>query len=728
MEEPPEFVEDIEPLQARTPEEFADEQPAFYGEPTTPEEFYNQELQPPGPPPPQFPGAPEGFENPENYPINPTYVPNVPARGFEHYEPNRLASAMGKEEGFIRSRRDRRISPSGVTAASLFTPSHHSFMRESPEALMAGAARIDPKAFVEQVASRERDIVSQAFDQNLLQQFAAKDENAEPLRFSNAAEMERALGPGWVLVHDTFPIRWFPAETEFLNDTINRIQQMREMGIVMTDEKLDNELKALANDHAEEFVRTSFNAQKLDGVAVPENFFEYQKRIVTATDPFDHPAARAYARYIHLWRTLTLAYMPRWAVNTAIGSFLLNMVKGVDPRHYAQAKRLKAAGRFGEPEQAGVELGNITGMDYLEPGMHGIGGDIERYSGVGITPMGEKIVEKVQQIEDYFRRASFVHSLDRVGKQRMQEMGTVIANLEKRRTSPRDDEYIDELMNDPEAVTAALEDLNRFSYNFAALGPYERRYVRMGIPFWGWYKFISKLAYRLPVEYPGRANIMANIGFIGNLSQEEFGQFPEWLRGFVPIGEDKSPLTYMSTGGLNPFAHFFNPLGEQGMVQGALSVGQASPPIQAFLSSLGLDSLRGGVAPISPESGIAPDFFGQWINTQEGRETSPMIEGALRRGIMGLLRAAPQFRMAEERLAEGRPVYPESIPLLDERPMAVRERRDTSELAALGQMFGLWPKRYDLRAYQRLLPERVRYSKARVKTGKRKIKRSDRQR
>jgi hypothetical protein len=291
----------------------------------------------------------------------------------------------------------------------------------------------------------------------------------------------------------------------------------------------------------------------------------------------------------------------------------------------------------------------------------------------------------------------------------------------------RDDEYMSEILNNPELVQSAIDDLNRFSYNFASLGPYERRYVRMAIPFWGWYKFISKFAYRLPAEYPGRTNVIANIGMLGNITQEEYGQFPEWLRGFIGLDQSgKGELTYLSTMGLNPLAQFFNPFSPQGVVQGAVNVGQASPPIQALLATMGVDTLRGGVVPISPQEGVAPDFFGSWINTQEGKETSPMVEGAARRGFMGLLRAAPQFRMAEERLAGGRPVYPESIPFVSPRPMPIREgtRRDTSILAALGQSFGVYPKHFDLRAYQRLLPERVKYARARNKTQMQKLRRS----
>lgn len=675
---------------------------------------------------------PAAFEFPE-YPIEPTYVPNLPAAGFQEQNPGRLARMFGADESvFTRGKRKGPQTALGITAQNLFTKSPESYLRERPEVLASGAARVDPKAFVESVARREKDLVNQAYNADLLNRLAAKGDDAEPIKFHTQEDVHRRLGPDWVLVNEEFPINWFNAETNFANETANTLEQLRLQGKSSHDPEVEDIITNLADSHAQDFVRNAFNAKKLDGVAIPKEFYNYQKRLVTAMDPFDNKIGRAYARYMHRWRAFTLAYMPRWAVNTAIGSFFMNMVKGVTPRDYRLASQLHKEGVFGEPRLGGVELGSVTGMEYLEPAALG---HLERSTGIGVTPLGERIVEKVQQIEDHFRRASFVHSLDKVAQRRMGDMGQILSNLERRRSTfydtrrpwnPRaDEETLQAILDSPKAVEEAIDDLNTFAYNFAALGPYERRYVRMAVPFWGWYKFISKVAYRLPVEYPGRTNILANIGMLGmGHEDEQLGNRPDWLHGVIPLGMEKGRLSYLSTMGQNPFSSFFNPFGPQGGVEGAISLGQASPPIQAALSAFGLDTLRGGEVPISPKQGVAPDFFGSLIDIQNGRETNPAQQAGVRRFIMGLLRSAPQFRMGEQYLAQGRSVYPESVPFFDQRPMPT-EPKDTSVLANLGSIFGVAPKTYNLGGYQKGIRKRVKYAKSRNKTAMKKQRKSD---
>jgi hypothetical protein len=689
---------------------------------------------PPNDPPNEPPPTAFEFGAPENYPIQPTYVPNIPAAGFQAQHPSAImrATAMGAdlpETTFGRGKRDRQVNATGVTASNLFAQPNTSFLRERPEVLMSGAARIDPKAFVESVARREKDMVQQGFNMDILNKLAAKDDVGEPQRFNNQEEVQKALGPDWVLVNEQFPLQWFQAESNVLEQTVQRVEELRQQGVPLENPEVESLLNELADVHAQEFVKKAFGAQKLDGVAIPRTFFNYQRRLITATDPFDNPAGRIYSRYMHRWRALTLAYMPRWALNTAIGSFALNMLKGVTPRDYMVARRLHKQGVFGEPRLGGVELGAITGLEYLEPALLGRS---ERATGVGITPLGERIVEGVQRIEDHFRRASFIHSLDKVTQRRMQTMGQVLSNLERRRYSiydkyamhsRTDDDVLEAALDDPEIVQESIDDLNTFAYNYAALGPYERRYVRMAIPFWGWYKFISKVAYRLPLEDPGRANILANIGMLGaGYEDEALGDRPDWLTGVLPLGEnEQGALKYMSTMGWNPFSSIINPLSEQGAIEGALGLGQASPPIQALLSAYGLDTMRGGNVPISPEQGVGTDYFGALWDLENGKETNAAQQAGLRRLAMGLLRSAPQFRMGEQKLAGGRPVYPESIPFFAERPMPA-DPKDQSMLALLGSVLGIAPKTYDLKGYKKGAKKRLKYARTRNKTAKKRLK------
>ena len=95
---------------------------------------------------------------------------------------------------------------------------------------------------------------------------------------------------------------------------------------------------------------------------------------------------------------------------------------------------------------------------------------------------------------------------------------------------------------------------------------------------------------------------------------------------------------------------------------------------------------------------------------------------------MGLIRSAPQTRILENVRSGGRPVYPENVPFIADRPMAVSKdnRKDTGVLDILGSITGFQPKHYDLKSYQSLLKERVKYAKSRHHTQSKKLRKSNR--
>jgi hypothetical protein len=364
-------------------------------------------------------------------------------------------------------------------------------------------------------------------------------------------------------------------------------------------------------------------------------------------------------------------------------------------------------------------------MEMLESGAQGY---LDSAFGIKVGPGSRWAMQKVQKIEDHFRRASFVQSLDRQHKQMMYEQGNIIENLETAKGPRSTEEYIDFIKDNPEAVKKALADVDRFAYNFAALGPFERRYIRQAVPFWGWYKFISGLAYRLPVDFPGRTNLMSHLGTLGtNQTQEGYGDLPTWLKGALPLSGDTSNFKYLSTMGLNPFSQIFNPTGPEGAVSGSLQLSQGSPLFQAIMAGAGIDTLRGGgTVPIHPSSGIAPDPFGQYRDVNTGEEVNVGQRESGARVVAALLRAFPQVRIGERVRSGGRSVYPESIPLVRERFMPTKpEARFGGSIAdALEQIVGFAPRPYDLEGYQSRRKKFTKYARTRQKSSLKKHKKA----
>lgn len=705
--------------------------------------------------------------------IEPTYAPDVRAVGYEaHRQGEKLSKLTGGvikpgELTFRRGPAERLNSTSAITSQNLLAPKAQRYLHDSTgETFSEGLFRVDPKLYIEHVAKREKDLIENGFNADLVQQFAKKKEDGELMRFKDAdALVSAGLSPDdWVLVNPEYPIAWFRSETNFTKQAETIMKRLQDAD--STDAAvLEKMLNDLTDVDAKAFITAHWGAMKRPGVAIPRDFFEYQKQLVEVTEPFRNPAMRTYVRIMHRWRNAVLAYMPRWAINTAIGSFITNMVKGVmNPLDYIAGDKLRRTyenasgeqsirplGRAGRDfdttglqrsEPVGVALQDQAIAEMLEPSMSGY------QQAMDIRMPTRKLVAGVQHIEDFFRRASFIHSLKQIKRREgepdiqfedtfqgdeaglpegaTEAMGDVLGDHYDRVTVAHGS--IQEMLQDPRLVDRAIRDTNKFGYNYGALGPFERRVVRQFIPFWGWYKFISQLAYRLPVEFPGRSQALNQLSIIGNDAADDLGSVPDWMRGSIILGvKPDGTVKYLPTTGLNPFSSFLNPLSPKGAIEGTLSTGQLAPGIQAVLQAAGYDTLTGDSVRVSPQSGVTQDFLGRLIN-DKGEVVSARQIAPLRRGLMSLARSIPQVRLGEKHILEGGgSVYPESVPFLAERPMAPASGAAISTGSGATDLglssLGFLPRGYDLATFQQLQEKRARYNRTKRRRDMQKLKR-----
>jgi hypothetical protein len=689
-------------------------------------------------------GSPELSEPsvPENYPIAPDYVPDRSIEGMQWYEPptgiirgNLAKLGRYSEPGLVRRKRDD-ITEHDVTPENVLAPTGISATHRSTGATFtSGAFRVDSHVFLEHVRSREKILRENVWKRDTLNRLAAKAENSKGeytiQKFKSPAEMRNTLGPGWTLVAPDFVYSTFRKERNMLEDVQKRSGHLIERGILPDDPEFNASLEELAGQHAENFVRSEMGQIKKPGVAIPSNLFRHIKNLQKASDEFSWGPARLYQRYIRAWRSATLTFMPRWALNTAVGTFLQTLVSGagMDLRNYTLAYRMRPAARG--PVGRGIEkVAEHMGLGKFDPegwipegtflGRAAVAedfGELRNYPGmferiIGARLPTRQILEGVQGIEDYFRSVMLAGALRREGRHDRREadslefMGEEVADWYRHNVP--DHEYVDWLLKDKDRVDRAMENVNRFGYNYAHLGPMERRYVRQLIPFWGWYRFITKLAWRLPVEYPGRTMALSFLAQAGQDKFDELGQVPDWLRGSIILNFHGGHLKYLSGMGVNPFSQFANPLAPHGAISGLLELGQFSPVIQAGLLAEGLDPLTGDSVRISPQEGVSRDILGRLVDTQTGQQVSPVTHGGLRRAVMGLIRAFPEARIGEKYgIMHGDTPYPESIPGIAERPMGTKYKPQDPEgvLATALASTGMLPKSYDVGSYQDL-PQR----------------------
>jgi len=528
-------------------------------------------------------------------------------------------------------------------------------------------------------------------------------------------------------------VKFYQAEVDFSENAIDLVREATRDSPKHIQQRIDRiteSMEAYANDSAQAATLNITSATKPEMVVMTNEAAEHLIKSLDAMAPDISKYLRGYDKLMSYWRTATLAFTPRWWLNTFVGSAFLTLISGAMKPRY-----LRAAWHYGGKSERALKF--MKRVPGLRPGIFGSEmHELEQMYGGKRPPWLQRKAQgaftRVENVESFFKRMQFFHQLDKQAKARIRQIDEVLDDYSA--IGKMDDNYIDQIMEDPRMVNAAMDSVNKFSYNFTQLGPFERKWVRRVIPFWGWYKFVTKLVWQLPFQYPGRTLVLSKLSDIANEFQDdELGILPPTLKGAIFLNKDRSNLEYMPTFGLNPFADFANPAAPEGTLQGLVNTNQLAPIFQALISATGRDPFTGAPVELSPESGLLQGKYGAIINPETGEEQPGGILGSFfgTRALAGLARSIPQVRTIETMTLGGRYPYPENIPILGNKPVPVDPGTAYGEEGAslfgipispeLGyilrsQIGALPPKVTNLRDYQRGLREETEYGKTRLKS------------
>lgn len=643
-------------------------------------------------------------------PVESGYVPIRKGTGFEEYEPGLFGRLVRKEPGVRQIKKtNRSLNPQVVTHENAFRPPSEAWLHpRDVHSVVAGIYRTDKRPLLDYLASVEKFDAAIKSNSHFLDLFGLKNADGEVQYFRDPAELQAweyahsGKHGQYALVPEDLPYKFFTQEVKVVENLKKLLEGKGNLDAV----DLANAVNKYLDEDGKEFHLNFLGAAKARMVAVDAKALKYRLDQLNQSAPFNNPAARAYATLMAKWRTLALAYMPRWWVNTAVGTAFMNVMRGVvNPRDYITA--MKVVGRGDLP--AGVHMGfhGVEAMGGPE------GGHMGRVTAIAYAAP--------QRIEDYFRTAAFVQRLKSNVRQRIAEEGSIIDGYEKLKGNMNDESFYKELFRPNEdgtyvhqrLIDYSLEEVNHFAYNYNLLGPMERRYIRQAIPFWGWYRFVTKLVWTMPLRAPVRFNLMIHLGMIGQgyLDDITVGMpLPPWMRGIVALNTDRKALEYLSTFGVNPFSQWFNPFASDGMV----TLAQFSPAIQTGLNAIGIDTYKQGPVTASPFADVqaVPGIAGQYVNVKTGKEATPGENNIFERLIGGAMRSVPQIRILEQNLAAGgRSVYPESIPFIDTKPMISKSAdraRDTSLGGILEQFTGIAQRQENIDEYEKKLARKVK--------------------
>lgn len=386
------------------------------------------------------------------------------------------------------------------------------------------------------------------------------------LRWAHYSDKHDMLVRGGVFSEHIHP-GWQPVKQklgESLSHTEQNITDFNQMLDSISPDEIDN----LAN----EFVSDAKRAESgLDEVVkdeagryliVPEG---YAKRIIGSFSRSDSDIAKFFHNVTAVWRALVLNLRPAWLVNNIVGNTLLYSVQHTGKnglRAYLSAVLesgmgpdtllSKILGREFTARIPAKELAEILPDEVLATFMgtqmpegrllaHTIG---HRYSPArwarNLDQNYEKALRKAiaDRVLSNNPRVRAIH--DAMPEQSRSWMEAV-------KQAVKEDKLLPERVSGE--INAALGD-------FTSMTAFERGVLRSVVPFYAWYRAITLVVLKMPLDSPYRTAALAKLGQIGQETTDqwwrEHGVDPEslpfHLRSVLPWGNSAYRMT-----GLNPF-------------------------------------------------------------------------------------------------------------------------------------------------------------------------------
>jgi hypothetical protein len=324
--------------------------------------------------------------------------------------------------------------------------------------------------------------------------------------------------------------------------------------------------------------------------------------------------ARFFREVTVVWRALVLNLRVAWLVNNIAGNTLLYAFKHAGPsglRAYLRAvgedtpglRKMLDDSKHMTPEEIGeVWADHLSGGTFYgsqTPTSGGVAGILNaRYSPA-------RWARKIDVgYEKKLRRAAL-----REGVERSPEARAIYKRMDKESRSIREasKQALDE---NPELAARVSKTVHDTMGDFFGMSDFERRYVRSVAPFYAWYRAITLVMLKMPLDAPYRTAILAKIGQLGAEMDEDFGL--PFLGGAIPTGELNEVV---KTRGANPY----------------------STPVDLFRSGSSFANAQWSGIPRYGDPYETEAFLGN-IN--------PLLAAPFLRGQKGVVEALPFYRLA----------------------------------------------------------------------------------
>lgn len=371
------------------------------------------------------------------------------------------------------------------------------------------------------------------------------------------------------LILAALPVDELPNSTwRFITRKNERIENLERTAATF-DEYMDNVAKELGDDPfaaigkqgtVDDLITANAEEAAIDVVtgkrlALPEKM---ARKIIGDYTRSANPVTRILRDTTTVWRALVLNLRVGWLVNNVLGNTFLYAIKNAGPegiRAYVQA----VGDAFGE---AGVRRlwndkmvrSHLTPADIIElfPEQY-----VGTFFGTQIPTYGRLAGSRafvgkysptrfLRSVDVYYEQAlrrAMINKLVRRSPEFRQVWEQMPVQTRTVREAMRKS-----LHNNPRLQRRISAEVNNGLGDFFNLTDFEQRVLRGAAPFYAWYRAITTIMLRMPVEAPLRTNILVRLGELGNqITAEDYGLY--YLGGAYPLGGNKR----LGLKSVNPF-------------------------------------------------------------------------------------------------------------------------------------------------------------------------------
>lgn len=243
-----------------------------------------------------------------------------------------------------------------------------------------------------------------------------------------------------------------------------------------------------------------------------------------------------------------LGLSPKWFINNRIGNGIMAALKGVNINDYLNTLKtsddllpeaLRAKSMY-EAEKTIIGRAGGGNNDFFGNTMRLLSGEfidtsslksIEKAKiqlantlgvpGKVINAITDAMFNFNQRFENFERKAAYLHSVDNIGRKMIKTTGQNIVKQE---------ELLKAVLNDENILNTVLKEVDNTLGDYINMTSQERRFIRKLVPFYSWYRTITRYTLSLAETNPIRVNLTNKLAMA---ISEENDDLPEYQRGAI---------------------------------------------------------------------------------------------------------------------------------------------------------------------------------------------------